>query len=214
MILSPSILAADFARLGEATALMEAAGADWLHVDVMDGRFVPNISVGLPVVRSLAAATNLPLDVHLMVVEPERQVESFIEAGADRVTVHVEATCHLNYLLSAIRKLEAKAAVALNPATPASFLPLVKGLLDHVLVMSVNPGWGGQPFLPQSIERIRSIRKILDGAGMQDVPIAVDGGINDKNAKAVRDAGAEILIAGSAIFKANDPAAAVASLRR
>jgi len=214
MILSPSILAADFAKLGEAAALMEAAGADWLHVDVMDGRFVPNISIGLPVVRSLAAVSGLPLDVHLMVVEPERQVESFIEAGACRVTVHAEATNHLNYLLSSIRKLGAKAAVALNPATPPSVVPLVADLLDHLLVMSVNPGWGGQPFLPQSIEKIRTIRKILDDAGKDDVPIAVDGGINERNARSIREAGAEILIAGSAIFKADDPAAAAAALRR
>jgi ribulose-phosphate 3-epimerase len=211
--IAPSILAADFARLADAAALVERAGADLLHVDVMDGHFVPNITVGPPVVAALHRATRLPLDVHLMIEEPDRYLEAFVSAGASMVTVHVEVLPHLHRTLSRIRELGARAGVALNPSTPLESIREVAGLLDHLLIMSVNPGFGGQSFIPRSIARIAEARALLDAAGSA-APIEVDGGVDLSNAGPLVEAGASILVSGAFIYGAPDPAGAIASLRR
>ena len=200
--IAPSILAADFAALGEAVREAEAAGADLIHVDVMDGRFVPNLTIGPPVVAALRRVTGLPLDVHLMIVEPERYLRAFAEAGADWLTVHPEATIHLHRTLTQIRALGLKAGVALNPATSEESLRYVLEVVDHVLVMSVNPGFGGQSFIPAVLPKIERVRAMLDGAGRRAVSIAVDGGITPQTAPQVVAAGADVLVAGSAIFRA------------
>ncbi len=202
--LAPSILAADFALLGPAVAAAEDGGADFIHVDVMDGHFVPNLSVGPPVVRSLKRVARVPLDVHLMVTDPDRFVEAFVEAGAAMVSVHVEVLPHLNRTLAFIKSLGARAGVAINPSTPVVALEEVAGDLDHVLVMSVNPGFGGQAFLPRSESKVRSIRALLDRAGNAAAPIEIDGGIDMDTVDGVVRAGVEILVAGSAIFRAPD----------
>ena len=209
---APSILAADFAHLAAAVASVERGGADYLHVDVMDGHFVPNLTVGPPVVRSLKAATRLPIDVHLMIEEPDRFVEAFVEAGAAMVSVHVEVSPHLDRTLSLIKALGARAGVVLNPATPVGTIEEVAGQVDYVLVMSVNPGFGGQAFLPSSASKVRRVRALLDGAGNR-APVEIDGGIDLDTVDRVVRAGAEILVAGSAIFRAPDPAAATRALR-
>ncbi len=200
--IAPSILAADFAALGEAVREAEAAGADLIHVDVMDGRFVPNLTIGPPVVAALRRVTRLPLDVHLMIVEPERYLRAFAEAGADWLTVHPEATLHLHRTLTQIRALGLKAGFALNPATSEESLRYVLEVVDHVLVMSVNPGFGGQSFIPAVLPKIERVRAMLDGAGREAVSIAVDGGITPQTAPQVVAAGADVLVAGSAIFRA------------
>jgi ribulose-phosphate 3-epimerase len=214
MIIAPSILSADFSRLGEEVRAVEAAGADWIHVDVMDGVFVPNITIGQPVVRRLRAATKLPLDVHLMIVDPGRYVEEFAAAGADWIVVHQEACVHLHRVIQQIKATGKKAGVALNPATPPATLEHVLGDLDLVLVMSVNPGFGGQAFIPGAIDKIRLLRGLLDSAGRRDVVIEVDGGIGPKNAAAVVHAGADALVAGNAVFSQPDYAAPIAAMRR
>lgn len=211
---APSILASDFGRLAEEIRAVEAAGADYIHVDVMDGRFVPNISMGPVVVEAARKVTKLPLDVHLMIVEPERYVEAFAEAGADLLTVHVEASPHLHRTLQQIRALGVKPAVVLNPATPLSSLEEVLGEVDQVLVMSVNPGFGGQAFIEKSVERIRRLSQMLAAQGLQGrVDIEVDGGINVQTAPRVIEAGATVLVAGSAVFGQADYAKAIAELR-
>ena len=197
--LAPSVLAADFSRLGADVQAVEQAGAELIHVDVMDGRFVPNISFGPVVVDALKRSTSLPLDVHLMIVEPERHLEAFAPAGADMITVHYEASPHLHRTLQAIRALGVKVGVAINPHTPAAALTEVLHMVDVVLVMSVNPGWGGQAFLPETLPKITELRAML---GERTVDISVDGGIGADNAAAVIEAGATILVAGSSIFKA------------
>jgi ribulose-phosphate 3-epimerase len=210
--LAPSILAADFAALGEAIAAAERGGADYIHVDVMDGHFVPNLTMGPPVVRSLARVATVPLDVHLMITEPDRYAEAFVRAGAAMLSVHVEVLPHLNRTISYIKDLGAKAGVAINPSTPLVALEEVAGDVDFVLVMSVNPGFGGQAFLPRSASKIRSLRAMLDRAG-NPAPIEVDGGIDLETVGSVVEAGAEILVAGSSIFHAPDIAAAARALR-
>jgi ribulose-phosphate 3-epimerase len=210
--LAPSILAADFSALGDAVAAAERGGADLIHVDVMDGRFVPNLTVGPPVVRSLKRVTRVPLDVHLMIADPDRYVEAFVEAGASMVSVHVEAVPHLNRTVNYIKELGAKAGVVINPATPAGALEEIAPDVDYILVMSVNPGFGGQAFLPRSESKIRSIRGLLDRAGSR-APIEVDGGIDLDTVAGVVRAGAEILVAGSAIFHAPDITAAARALK-
>ncbi|HSK08699.1 MAG TPA: ribulose-phosphate 3-epimerase [Vicinamibacterales bacterium] len=210
--IAPSILAADFARLGEAVAAVERGGADYVHVDVMDGHFVPNLTVGPPVVRSLKAITRLPIDVHLMIEEPDRFVEAFVEAGASMISVHVEVLPHLNRTLAFIRSLGASAGVVLNPSTPVAAIEEVAPDVDYVLVMSVNPGFGGQAFLPRSASKVRSVRALLDRVGNR-APVEIDGGIDLETVDAVVRAGAEILVAGSAIFRAPDPEAAARALR-
>jgi ribulose-phosphate 3-epimerase len=210
MRIAPSILSADFAALGEAIARVEAAGADQLHVDVMDGHFVPNLTLGPPVIESIRKRTRLPLDVHLMIEEPDRWVETYVKAGADYLTVHAEASPHLERILSQIREAGAKAGVALNPSTPPEVLEYVLEDLDLVLVMSVNPGFGGQSFIPTAYEKIRRLRTLLGG---RDVLVSVDGGVKVDNAEPLARAGATVLVAGSSIFGAPDPGAAVAALR-
>jgi ribulose-phosphate 3-epimerase len=210
MKIAPSILSADFAALGEAIARVEAAGADLLHVDVMDGHFVPNLSIGPPVIESVRKRTRLPLDVHLMIEEPERWVETYVKAGADYVTVHAEACAHLERALTLIREAGARAGVALNPSTPPEVLQYVLDDLDLVLVMSVNPGFGGQSFIPTAYEKIRRLRAMLAD---RPVLVSVDGGVKADIAGPLAQAGATLLVAGSAIFGAPDPGAALVALR-
>ena len=210
--IAPSILAADFAALGQAIAAAEAGGADLIHVDVMDGHFVPNITIGVPVVRSLRKVAKVPLDVHLMIQDPDRFAEDFVRAGAAMLSVHLEVLPHLHRTIYYIKSLGAKAGVAINPATPVSALEEIAGDVDHVLVMSVNPGFGGQTFIARSESKIQSVRALLDRAG-NPAPIEVDGGVDESNAARLISAGASILVAGNAIFSSPDPAAATRALR-
>ena len=210
--IAPSILSADFAALGEAVRSVSAGGADWIHVDVMDGRFVPNITIGIPVVAALRRVSPLPLDVHLMIVEPERYVEAFIDAGAASVSVHVEATPHLHRVVTRIRDLGALAGAAINPATPLQAIEDIAADLDIVILMSVNPGFGGQSFIEGSYDRLRRLRDLLDRRGSAAV-ITVDGGVDPLRAEAVVAAGGDVLVAGAAVYGASDPAAAITALR-
>ena len=208
--IAPSILSADFAALGDDIERVEGGGADQLHVDVMDGRFVPNLTIGPVVVAAIRKRTRLPLDVHLMIVEPERYIPEFVAAGADMVTVHAEACPHLSRTLAQIRELGAKAGAALNPSTPPDALRYVLDDLDLVLVMSVNPGFGGQAFIPGAHRKIREVKALL---GDRPVEVSVDGGVKADLARSLVQDGATTLVAGSAIFGAADPAAAVRALR-
>jgi len=201
--LAPSILSADFARLGEQIDEVARAGADYIHVDVMDGHFVPNITIGAPVVASIRPVTSLPLDVHLMIEHPERYVSDFVQAGADIITVHVEASPHLHGTIQAIKELGVKAGVSLNPPTPIGAVEEFLRHVDLVLVMSVNPGFGGQSFIPETLPRIANIRKILDDRGLS-AELEVDGGINADNAPDIVEAGADVLVAGNSIFRAEE----------
>ncbi|RJS22580.1 ribulose-phosphate 3-epimerase [Corallococcus sp. H22C18031201] len=210
--IAPSLLSSDFGRLAEEVRAVEAAGADLIHVDVMDGRFVPNITLGPVIVEAIKRVATKPLDVHLMIVEPEKYVDAFVKAGADIVTVHVEASPHLHRTLQHIRHAGAKASVVLNPATPLVAIEEVLGELDMVLLMSVNPGFGGQSFIETTVDKVRRLRAMLDARGL-NVDIEVDGGINAQTAKRVVDAGATVLVAGSYVFGAKDYAAAIRSLR-
>jgi ribulose-phosphate 3-epimerase len=211
--IAPSILASNFAKLGEDVRAVEQGGADVIHVDVMDGHFVPNISIGIPVVASLHKATRLPLDVHLMIERPEDYIEQFVRAGASRVLIHQEATSHLDRALSMIRELGAQAGAAINPATPVATLTDVFDKVDTVLVMSVNPGFGGQKFIPGAIEKIRQLnqwRARYNGA----FRIEVDGGVDAENTAELAKAGANTFVAGTSIFHTPDPAAAVRQIRK
>lgn len=210
--IAPSILSADFGKLAREVAAVEAAGADWIHADVMDGRFVPNITMGPVVVRAVRQATRLPIDVHLMIVEPERYVEDFAEAGADIISVHVEPSYHLSRTLQQIRSLGKKAGVVLNPHTPPEAVAYVLELVDLVLVMSVNPGFGGQAFMPEVLPKLRAIRKMIDAHGL-NVALEVDGGVAPGTARKVVEAGARVLVAGSAVYGHPDYAAAITALR-
>lgn len=203
MKLSPSVLSADFAKLGEQVRLVDEAGADYIHLDVMDGKFVPNISFGMPVIEAIRKVTDKPLDVHLMIEEPIRYLEEFKAAGADIVTVHAESCVHLHRTISRIRELDMKAGVALNPATSVSVLNYIFDDIDLALVMSVNPGFGGQTFIPAVLDKIKRIHKIADDKGLMNLEIEVDGGVTLNNVSAVVDAGADVIVAGSAIFKGN-----------
>jgi ribulose-phosphate 3-epimerase len=211
--IAPSILSADFAHLGDQVRTAEAAGADMIHVDVMDGRFVPPITIGPLVVKSLRKVTSLPLDVHLMIVEPERQIDAFAAAGADTITVHVETCPHLHRTVQQIKKVGARAGVTLNPGTSIEALRGVLPEVDQVLVMSVNPGWGGQQFIPAALERLKTVRVMLDALG-SEAALEIDGGIHEKTAPAAVAAGADLLVAGSAIFNDRESVGeAVARLR-
>lgn len=212
ILIAPSILSADFAALGTAIAAVERGGADLIHVDVMDGHFVPNITVGPPVVRSIKRIAKVPLDVHLMITDPDRYLEAFADAGASMLSVHVEVLPHLHRTVHAIQALGVKAGVVINPATPVVALEQIAGDVDFVLVMSVNPGFGGQTFIPRSESKVREVRALLDRSGNQG-PVAIDGGIDQQTAPRVVAAGARILVAGSAIFHAPDPERATRELK-
>ncbi len=211
-LLAPSILSADFARLGEAISLVGEAGAGLIHVDVMDGHFVPNLTLGAPVVASLRKSTEMVLDVHLMIEEPGRWVDDFIKAGADMISIHAEAERHLHRTVERIRSLGALAGVAINPGTPVSVLDDVLADLDHVLVMSVNPGFASQKFIPHSKEKLAALRRSAQERGLP-LKLEVDGGVNLTNAAELVAAGADYLVAGSAVYGASDPAVAVRELR-
>jgi len=212
ILIAPSILAADFGHLHDEVEAVTAAGADYIHVDVMDGRFVPNITIGAPVVAALRRATRLPLDVHLMIEEPDRYVDDFAAAGADLICVHVEACRHLDRTLQRIREVGLRPAVSLNPATPLEAVRWVLDRVEMVLLMSVNPGFGGQAFISTTLERLTALRQTLDGLGLR-VDIEVDGGIVVDNAAAAAAAGANVLVSGTGIFKTGDYGATIRRMR-
>jgi len=211
--IAPSILACDFARLGEELSAVEAAGADWIHVDVMDGHFVPNLTLGPPIVEAVRRATNLPLDVHLMIEAPERSIPDYVKAGADTVGVHAETCPHLHRTVGQIRETGARACVVLNPSTPAQALEGVLGDIDQVLLMTVNPGFGGQRFIESVLPKLETIRGWIDERNL-NVALEVDGGIAAGTVSRASRAGADVFVAGTAVFGAEDYAAAIAALRR
>lgn len=210
--IAPSLLSADFSRLAEEIQTVERAGAGLLHVDVMDGHFVPNITVGLPVVKAVSRVTHLPIDAHLMISEPGRYAAEFVKAGANMVSVHVEADAHLHRTVMSIKSAGAQAGAVINPATPLESLQEILEFVDYVLIMSVNPGFGGQKFIPTALDKVRRLRHLIDQRGLP-VRIEIDGGIDLSNIQQVVEAGAEIIVAGSAIFGSDDPGAAVRELR-
>jgi ribulose-phosphate 3-epimerase len=212
-LIAPSLLSADFARLGEEVCAVEKAGADWLHVDVMDGRFVPNITIGPLVTKAIRRVTTLPLDVHLMIKSPERYIDAFAKAGANTIGVHAEACPHLHRTLQAIREAGARASVAINPSTPASAVQEVLGDLDQVLVMTVNPGFGGQKFIASTLPKIETLRRWIDERGLE-IALEVDGGIGPETIARAARAGADVFVAGTAVFAAGDYTEAIEGLRR
>ena len=212
VLIAPSILSADFAALGDAIGAAERGGADLIHVDVMDGHFVPNITIGPPVVRSIRRVAKVPLDVHLMITDPDKYIDDFAEAGAAMISVHVEVSPHLHRTVHAVKALGVKAGVVLNPSTPVGALEEIAGDVDFVLVMSVNPGFGGQTFIPRSESKVREVRALLDRAG-NSAAVEIDGGIDTQNVARVVSAGARIIVAGSAVFHSADPERATRELR-
>ena len=212
VLIAPSILSADFARLGDAVAAAERGGADLIHVDVMDGHFVPNITIGVPVVKSLKKIATVPLDVHLMIENADRYIDAFAEAGAGMISVHVEALRHVHRTVHAIKALGVRAGVVINPGTPVVALHEIAGDVDFILLMSVNPGFGGQTFIPRSESKLREVRALLDAAG-NAAPIEIDGGVDQHNIARVVAAGARIVVAGSAIFNTPDPERATRELK-
>jgi len=212
-LIAPSILSADFTCLGDDIKAVDKAGADWIHIDVMDGQFVPNISYGPVIVEAAKKVTNLPLDVHLMIVKPDLRISDFVNAGADLISVHAEACIHLNRTLQLIKESGVKAGVALNPATSLSTIEWSLDNLDFVLIMSVNPGFGGQKFIKTSIDKIRVLKKMIDDRGL-DIRIQVDGGVNNSTIKEISSAGADVFVAGSAIFGTENYAETITEMRK
>ena len=200
-LLAPSILSADFSKLGEEIKTAEEAGADIIHLDIMDGRYVPNITFGIPVVEKIRKTTDLPFDAHLMIVEPEKYVEDFIKAGVNMISFHMDATIHSHRLVDKIKNLGAKAGVVLNPATPVNTLEEIIYYIDYVLIMSVNPGFGGQKFIPQTLNKVSKLKNLMKETGREDILIEIDGGINAENISRVSKEGVNIFVAGSAVFK-------------
>jgi ribulose-phosphate 3-epimerase len=211
--IAPSILAADFSRLGEEVALMEQGGADWIHIDIMDGHYVPNLSFGPMVVKAIRPVTKIPFDVHLMMDNPMEYVDEFIEAGADSITIHAEVLPHLHRSINYLKKKGVRAAVALNPSTPLNFLDYVLQDLDMVLLMTVNPGFGGQSFIPAMLDKIKRLKEMIEALQSKAI-IQVDGGISLKNIRQAAEAGASSFVAGSSVFSASDPAAMISQMRK
>jgi len=201
--IAPSILSADFSKLGDEIKSVEAAGADWIHIDVMDGHFVPNITIGPLVVEAVRRVTSLPVDVHLMIENPDRYIKDFADAGADLISVQVEACVHLNRTIQMIKEFDRRAGVVLNPSTPLSSLEWIMENVDFIMIMSVNPGFGGQKFIPNSLDRVRALRGMIRDRGLETL-IEIDGGVNEKTIKNISDAGVDVFVAGSAIFKSPD----------
>ena len=211
-LIAPSLLSANFLHLEKDCQLLNQSEADWFHLDVMDGRFVPNISFGIPVIEHIRKATGKICDVHLMILEPERYAEAFKKAGADILTVHIEACTHLHRNIQQIKSLDMQAGVAVNPHTPVSHLQDILSDIDLVCLMSVNPGFGGQQFIPQTLNKIRELRRIIDAQGLQ-VKIEIDGGVTLDNAKSIIEAGADVLVAGNTVFRSSDPNATISQLK-
>ena len=212
-LIAPSLLSANFLHLEKDCQLLNQSEADWFHLDVMDGRFVPNISFGIPVIEHIRKATGKVCDVHLMILEPERYAEAFKKAGADILTVHIEACTHLHRNIQQIKSLDMQAGVAVNPHTPVSHLQDILSDIDLVCLMSVNPGFGGQQFIPQTLNKIRELRRMIDAQGLQ-VKIEIDGGVTLDNAKSIIEAGADVLVAGNTVFRSADPQATISQLKR
>jgi len=212
-LIAPSILSADFTRLGEEIKKVEEGGADILHLDIMDGRYVPNITIGIPVVESIRQTTNLPLDAHLMIVEPERYVPDFIKAGCNMVSFHMDACIHSHRLVDYIKSQGVMAGVVLNPATPVNTLEEIIHYIDYVLIMSVNPGFGGQRFIPQTLQKVAKLKRLMEETGRTDILIQIDGGVKVDNIAQISQVGVDIFVAGSSVFKAKDPAQAVRELK-